>query len=237
MIASLWCRLGPPRTCAARKCSAGTPPDRLAGLRHPVGQASKNPLASPASRIRSPQASAKPRARLPPVPSFAIASRLRGPVPPGQRIKARSPAVTYMARVARPGKTPPGLRRKNRPAAAVLLPARSPFTHPHRRAAIPALPRAPCPIPQKPGRFVHLAFPGGTAAAVPAVVTRPTRIRALEFGLSGRVDRAILQRRQKAPGSTAFPGLASRSAPGLSRRLLPCVSHNAALCKRALLQG
>lgn len=34
-----------PRTCAARKCSAGTPPDRCADLRHPAGQASKKPLA------------------------------------------------------------------------------------------------------------------------------------------------------------------------------------------------
>lgn len=180
-----------PRTCAARKCSAGTPSIRC--------------------------------------------SRSTPPGRAGQQKAARLASPTE-SRTARPGKKPPGLRRAKRPAAAVLPAADvPPATHPRHCSPAPA-PGCP-PLQQKQRRFVHLAFPGWTAAIAPAVATRSTRIRALKFGLSGLVDRSIPDRWSKASQLDRFPGLASRSAPGLSRGLLPCTSHNAALCKRALLQG
>jgi len=105
-----------------------------------------------------------------------------------------------------------------------LLICRQPATHPRHRSPASA---PGCPPPQqKQRRFVHLAFPGWTAAIAPTVATRSSRIRALKFGLSERVDRSILGRRKKASRLDRFPGLASRSAPGLSRGLLPCTSHN-----------
>ena len=178
----------PAPTLTRSRCTC-TPPDRCDDLRHPAGQASKKPLACPASRVSISPGQRETRARLPPVPSFAAASLLRGPVPPGQQKAARLASPTG-SRTARPGKSPPGLRRAKRPAAAVLPAADvPPATHPRCRSPAPA-PGCP-PLQQKQRRFGHLAFPGWTAAIAPAVATRSSRIRALKFGLSEPVDRSI----------------------------------------------
>lgn len=182
----------PAPTLTRSRCTC-TPPDRCDDLRHPAGQASKKPLACPASRVSiSPGLRITPRS-----PSAgAFVRRCFAPSWPGatRPAKSRSPGVTYRVTGCPARQNPPGLRRAKRTAAAVLPAADvPPATYPRHRSPASA---PGCPPPQqKQRRFVHLAFPGWTAAIAPAVATRSSRIRALKFGLSERVDRSIPGRR------------------------------------------
>lgn len=193
-----------------RKCYASTPPDRCADLRHPAGQASKRPLACPA---------------------YAV------PVSPGQREKPRSPSAGASARrcfaPSWPGAVRPAALAASLPSPTTCWPARAgaarqPYADQTARLLLfcrptilrrlvprpAAVPGHPAPQ-QKQRHFVHLAFLGCTAAITPTVATRSTRIRALKFSLSERVDRSIPGRRQKASqlDRRAVLGLAFCSRP------------------------
>lgn len=142
------------------------------------------------------QASAKDRARLPSVPSFAAASLIRVPLANGRRV-SRPPFAICSVRSARSGKKPPALRRPSYPAAAVF-PALPPIvrqTCTRERSTLARSVPVYCSIQQKQRQFVDLVFLCRVAALAPDVATRSASIRALKFGLSGLVDRNNLGHR------------------------------------------
>lgn len=164
------------------------------------------------------------------VPPFAVASLLRAPVPPGQRVGALACRHLRCADLPGPAKNRRACAEQSAPLQLFFLPILRRLVCPYASPTHLFLVVFPC------GLLPCFSLFGAAAArhrAAPGFASlRPLTRRAARPCTSLPPARSACR-----PGATAVPCLASRSAPGLSRCLLPCISHNAALRKRASRQG